>query len=618
MTYVKEGLENNKTSKLKKALTESLNNATEEDKKIMEETLSELNIKLDEAVNDQMTPEERKEYEESANKFIEDIPNMTEEEARDHYYKQFRFEQTAPQDEFEQRICDALKAKLGITEALNEEAEEAPAEEENTEAVEEVPTEVQVEEEPLEEPAAEETPTEEVTFTAEEVKEVATEVANEVAAEAEAEVEPETVQAKAEEVVANAVEEKAEATEEAPAEEEVPEELPAQEVTAEENNEEPVEEPTEVNEDFDDEDDEQQVKEDAVLSKLSSELNKSVEFEGEGDFGDLVGVIVDGEYIGEFPETEINGKSEDEIYNFTKEFIQSKLNEECNGESCADKEEAKEVVEEATSAINEGDAALIKSLQEALKGKSDLEGNVKSLQEKLAVSDTKVNELTEENNNYKKAIARLATMSKSNKDLKESVTKLEESLKEKDAMIAEQQTRIARLVKSRKESVNESASLNESVQSKAQEVSTLTESLNKANEDVKALTEKLSNSDKEVSELNENLNKATTLKEAYKNLANKAVNKYIDIKATTLGLTSADIKRKLGESYTLDDVDQVCEDLKAYQLNVSKLPFSIDRKVGVRVNESTPRIKKKVDMFGDDDEVDDSLIKLAKSSGVKF
>lgn len=286
--------------------------------------------------------------------------------------------------------------------------------------------------------------------------------------------------------------------------------------------------------------------------------------------------------------------------------------EECINESCADiKEEAKEVVEESATAVDNGDAALLKSLQEALKGKSDLEGSVKSLQEKLAVSDTKVNELIEENNNYKKAIARLATMSKSNKDLKESVTKLEESLKEKDAMISEQQERIARLVKSRKESVSESASLNESIESKKSEITTLTEDLNKSKDEVKTLNEKLSNSDKEISELNESLNKATTLKEAYKKLANKAVNKYIDIKATTLGLTSADIKRKLGESYTLDDVDQVCEDLKAYQLNVSKLPFSIDRKVSVRVNEAIKTNPKSAKLF-DDDEVDEQLIKIAR------
>jgi chromosome segregation ATPase len=207
-------------------------------------------------------------------------------------------------------------------------------------------------------------------------------------------------------------------------------------------------------------------------------------------------------------------------------------------------------------------------------------------------------------------------MSKSNKDLNESVTKLEESLKEKDAVISEQKERIARLVKSRKDSVSEAASLNESIESKSTEVKTLTESLDKANEEVKALNEKLSankqDSDRQISELREGLSKAESIKEAYKKLANKAVNKYIENKANMLGLTSADIKRKLGESYTLEDVDQVCEDLKTYQLNVSKLPFSIDRKVGVKVNEAAPRIisKKTTESF-DDDEVDESLIRLA-------
>jgi chromosome segregation ATPase len=268
--------------------------------------------------------------------------------------------------------------------------------------------------------------------------------------------------------------------------------------------------------------------------------------------------------------------------------------------------------EAADKASDTGLEDVIRNLQEAVTDKAKLEAELKSLQEKLAVSDTKVNELTEENNNYKKAIARLATMSKSNKDLKESVTKLEESLKEKDAVIEEQKSRIARLVKSRKESVSESASLTESIETKKSEITTLTEDLNKSKDEVKALTEKLSDSDNKVSELNESLTKATTLKEAYKKLANKAVNKYIDIKATTLGLTSADIKRKLGESYTLDDVDQVCEDLKAYQLNVSKLPFSVDRKVGIRVNESTNnKVVNKSSAF-DDDEVDEQLIKIAR------
>lgn len=77
-----------------------------------------------------------------------------------------------------------------------------------------------------------------------------------------------------------------------------------------------------LKEDLDDDwDDQQEEREENALSRLSAELGKDVEFEGEGDFGELVGVIIDGKYIGEFDEEKIMGKTEDEIYNFLKVFI---------------------------------------------------------------------------------------------------------------------------------------------------------------------------------------------------------------------------------------------------------------------------------------------------------
>ena len=48
MDYVREGLDTKKL-KLRKALTEAFNKESEEGKKVMAETLKELNIKLDEA-----------------------------------------------------------------------------------------------------------------------------------------------------------------------------------------------------------------------------------------------------------------------------------------------------------------------------------------------------------------------------------------------------------------------------------------------------------------------------------------------------------------------------------------------------------------------------------------
>ena len=79
-----------------------------------------------------------------------------------------------------------------------------------------------------------------------------------------------------------------------------------------------------------------------------------------------------------------------------------------------------------------------------------------------------------------------------------------------------------------------------------------------------------------------------------------------------LGLSSKDIKRKLGESYTLEDVDQVCESLKDYQLNVNRLPFGINDKVSFKVNEARPAAKvARSQAVEEDDSISESLMKLA-------
>ena len=289
---------------------------------------------------------------------------------------------------------------------------------------------------------------------------------------------------------------------------------------------------------------------------------------------------------------------------------------ECNNENCADKKiaEAFETVE----ANNVGNIELINSLKEAIRSKADLENEVKNLQEKLAVSDTKVDELKEECDRYKKAVARLAALAKSNKDLQESISKLEESLKQSTETIDAQKVRISRLVQSRKENLTESVNLNESLSTKDSKITELNESLSKlteeSNKKISALNEQLEQQRKDsankITELTENLNKATTIKEGYKKLANSAVDKYIEVKANMLGSTPKEIKRRLGETYTLKDVDQICEEMKSYKLNISKLPFNVDRKVSVKVNESVNTNPLTNNKFEDDD-VDDDLMRLA-------
>lgn len=302
-------------------------------------------------------------------------------------------------------------------------------------------------------------------------------------------------------------------------------------------------------------------------------------------------------------------KSADDVEEPAEDELGSEADEKPADDIDDSEKESDEAEEKEDSVDDVKDESLVNSLKEALKVKSDLENEIKNLQEKLAVSDSKVNEAYEECNRYKSAVTRLSTLAKSTKDLKESVSTLEKALSEKDEKIAAQSTRISKLVESRKTA----SDLNESLSSKDAQVKTLTENLaatkKEADDKIAALNESLEKKEKEK---NEAIAKETALKESYKKLANKAVGKYIESKANILGVSSKDITRKLGKTYTLDDVDQVCEDLKAYQLNVSKLPFSLDRKVGIKVNEGVNRapIAKAANRNLDDD-VDEDLIRLA-------
>lgn len=293
--------------------------------------------------------------------------------------------------------------------------------------------------------------------------------------------------------------------------------------------------------------------------------------------------------------------------------------EEDKNSTDEESDEDKEDEEKIEEALDEGSKDLIKNLQEALRSKLDLEALVKTLKEKLAVSDAKVNELNEDCAKYRNSITRLSALAKSNKDLQKSVVNLEESLKQKDETINDQTLRISRLVKSRKDTVNESLSIKKDITTKQEELKSLNESVENLKRDYEkkfqdlreqVIKEDAENSSK-IKNLNESLTKEKTLKESYKKLANEAMNLLIEERATQLGLTSTDIKRKLGSSYTIKDVNTVCEELKRYQLNVSKLPFSVDRKVSVRVNEAVSKNRNIPNHYNEDDEVDDGLIRLA-------
>lgn len=292
--------------------------------------------------------------------------------------------------------------------------------------------------------------------------------------------------------------------------------------------------------------------------------------------------------------------------------------EECISENCTDKldETSNETIVTEVKADDDG-LAVMKSLQEALKDKSTLEAQVRELQEKLAVSNAKVDEVSEDAKKYKAAMKLLTTEAKKVKDLSSKVTTLEESLKEKNERLQSQADEFKKVIENT--SKNESKKLEESISSKDAEINKLNESIKSLNQtketEVKKLQEALEaekhNSQKTIEELKLKLQKQSNLKEAYKKLANSTVNKYIESKATMLGITANEIKNRLAESYTVEDIDKVCEDLQAYALNMSKLPIAFSKNAKFKVTESkNESLRVNVNA---DDEIDDSLIGLAKT-----
>lgn len=291
--------------------------------------------------------------------------------------------------------------------------------------------------------------------------------------------------------------------------------------------------------------------------------------------------------------------------------------EECNTEKCADKE-----VKDDESVDNNEDE-LLAQLQEALNEKQEFQRLIISLQEKLSVSYAKELELKDEIERSKKSISKLSDDAKRATALQEKVSKLVDENTALTNKLGDSAENISQLNESIKVESESKDNLTEQLKSKNEEILTLNENYDKLNsefEDAKvkfaeekdALTESIAELEKDrkikASEYSNKLDKSNKLVEKYRRIANKAVDKYIDSQALKLGVTSNEIKNKLAESYTFDDIDKVCEELRGYQLTLSKLPFQSNLKENMKIKATT---KANVNPANPEDVVDESLLRLA-------
>lgn len=246
---------------------------------------------------------------------------------------------------------------------------------------------------------------------------------------------------------------------------------------------------------------------------------------------------------------------------------------------------------------------LIEQLQTLLKENVNLKDKIKNLQSEKAVSGTKVNKLTEELDRFKsiaasagkKALELKSSESKTNSLIDENKS-LKEQLEKTKKQVELQETRISKLNES-KETLTNKATEN------SDEIKKLKESLETTKQ----------NSNRKLTEANEKIIKAKKLIEKYKSLAHETADRYIERRAIALGINKNEILNKLNESYTLDDVDKLCEELQDYSLNISRLPFAFDKpgkaKVRIREDRSRDPLQNIDNQY--DDEVDDYLLDLA-------
>lgn len=279
-------------------------------------------------------------------------------------------------------------------------------------------------------------------------------------------------------------------------------------------------------------------------------------------------------------------------------------------------EDDSDVVRDTNAAVDDR-AQVISQLQEALKSNRALERQVKELQEKLSVCYAKETKLEENLTRYKSSISTLSDGVRAAKGLKDRNDLLTEQLAQKDTLIANKDEKLQRLATAAKASLQSKRQLQESLSVKSKEISSLQEQLDtlskKADSEKQSLLENIEeikkDSEIKTRQYTTKLKKANELVEHYKGVAKKAVDKYIDSRARMLGISANEIKNRLNENYSFSDIDTVCNNLQTYQLNISKLPFDIGMGSRVKVQESVEPIKPKAP--GVDDEVDDSLLRLA-------
>lgn len=266
------------------------------------------------------------------------------------------------------------------------------------------------------------------------------------------------------------------------------------------------------------------------------------------------------------------------------------------------------------AAVDDG-AAMIRDFQKSLKRNKELQAQVKALQEKLSVCYAKETRLTEE---LEKAKASNDAAIRRSINLTEQLNYYKEQAGRSEKVIERQSDRIDRLTEELDTASKTQKKLRESMQSDSGELKRLNEQLKRekaaSDRNVARLQEDLANVKQDFvlreNAYNRKVSQLGAQADRFKKMAGTAVNKYIEVKSAAIGIEPAEVRSRLRENYSFNDIDRTCEELRDFSLSIHSLPFQVDHgsKIKVSLTESKSREQSKT---GYDDGVNDQLASMA-------
>jgi hypothetical protein len=254
-----------------------------------------------------------------------------------------------------------------------------------------------------------------------------------------------------------------------------------------------------------------------------------------------------------------------------------------------------QVDEDEDTADDDGDAEVLESLKEMIRQKEALETELSDLRKAKSVGDAKEQELQEKLDRYRAAFRNTSAEAAKVPELQEKVKELTEKL-----------TQSTVTIKTLTEKINNARQLKESVESGKATEKRLTEEVSRLVKKSETLEAKLEGQAKAYTE---KLQERTNLAKAYKARFIETLTRYVESKASMLGVQPSEITSRLNENYTLADVDAVCDQILDSTVNFGRLPFGGRTKTSARIAESVSKPVRKDPEYGYD--IDDSLLELA-------